>query len=354
MKAMTSAQRVRTALAGGTPDRVPIMELFIDSKVIDSICPGMSYEDFIDYADMDVVSCLTMAQDPRTLDWVDREKRIWRDKWGALQRLTEEVVSVVVPPARIRSEADLDDYTPPDPAGAAVVGDVRRLAKRFKDKRAIAVVGEAVFAPVQYLRAGLEPVCYDLFDRPGLIRKLVRIAVDYHVELYRILLAEGADIVLLGDDYAYKSGPLISPAHFKEFFVPGLTTVVREIKAAGGYVIKHTDGDIWKLLDILRATGVDMLGPLEPAYMDLREVRRACDEAVGVMGNVDVDLLSRGSPDQVRGATMDLLRTVSPAGRHIISSGNSISSSVRGENLMEMIKTTREMGRYPIDVAALG
>ena len=350
---MTSAQRVLAVLSGQTPDRVPVMELFIDPKVIESIRPGMSTEDFADFADLDVVTCLTMAEDPASLRWVDEANRIWRDKWGALQRMTDEVISVVAPPARIEAEADLASYRPPEAGSASVIEQVRRLVERFKGRRAIAVVGEAVFAPAQYLRAGLEALCYDLFDRPELVHKLMGIGVDYHVELYRRLIAEGAEIVVLGDDYAYKSGPLISPAHFRQFILPGLRTVVREIKAAGGYVIKHTDGDIRKLLDMLFSTGIDMLGPLEPAYMDLEEVRRRSGGSVGVMGNVDVDLLSCGTAEQVRQATMELLRRVSPGGRHILSSGNSISSSVRGENLMTMLRTVQQFGRYPIDVPAL-
>ena len=324
------------------------MELFIDQKVIDSICPGLSYEDFSDYADMDIVTCLTMADPPESIHWVDRKKGVWRDKWGALQVLTGEVISLVAPPALIDSEADLARYEPPDPAAAPVVGWTKKLVKRFKGRRAIAIVGEDCFAASQYLRAGLENLMLDYVLRPELVHKLAQIAVDYHVELYRRLLAEGAEIVVLGDDYAGKSGTFMSPAHFATFILPGLSTVVRAIKDAGGYCIKHTDGNIWKILDMLVSTGLDMLGPLEPAYMDLAEVRRHSGCRVGVVGNVDVDLLSSGCPDEVRQETRRLIEHVSPLGGHILSSGNSISSSVRGENFIAMLETARCCGRYPI------
>ncbi len=45
---MTSAERVFAALEGGTPDRAPVAEMFIDPKVIDTICPGMGYDDFVE------------------------------------------------------------------------------------------------------------------------------------------------------------------------------------------------------------------------------------------------------------------------------------------------------------------
>lgn len=345
---MTSTERVLTTLRGKIPDRVPVAEMFIDLKVIDSICPGMSYEDFVDHADIDIVTCLTMAQDPTTTNWVDREKGLWRDKWGALQHLTGNVISTVEPPARIETDEDLAAYVPPDPLAAPVVGRARKLVKRFKGQRAVAVVGESSFAPSQYLRAGLANLMFDYALRPEFVRKLARIGVDYHIELYRKLIAEGVEVVFLGDDFAGKIGPFMSPAHFEEYILPAEKTVIRAIHDAGAYCIKHTDGDIWKLMDMLIAAGVDMLGPLESAYMDLDQVRKHSGGKVGVMGNIDVDLLSRGTVEEVQAATRELIQRVSPLGGHILSSGNSICCSVKGENYMAMLETVRAYGRYPI------
>ena len=83
---MNSRDRVFKTLRGEIPDCVPVMEMFIDPKVIDSICPNMSYEDFIDYADMDVVTCLTMADKSENINWVDKRKDLWQDKWGRYSR----------------------------------------------------------------------------------------------------------------------------------------------------------------------------------------------------------------------------------------------------------------------------
>ena len=345
MTEMTSRERVIAVLKSQVPDRVPVMEILIDQKVINSICPGMSYEDFMDYADMDAVTCWTMADAPEDTNWVDRPKGLWRDKWGALQQVTEEIISLVMPPARIEDEADLACYDPPDPSRAPVLKYAKQLVKRFKGKRAIVVVGEDCFAHAQYLRAGLANLMIDFALRPDFVQKLVRIGVDYHVELYRKLIAEGVEIILMGDDYAGNQGTFMSPKHFEKFILPGLGTIVQAVKDAGGFTIKHTDGDIWKIMDLLISTGIDVLGPLEPAYMRLDEVRRYSRARVGVMGNLDVDLLSRGTVEEVREATKELLRRMSPLGGHILSSGNSISSSVRGENFMAMLETAHAFGK---------
>jgi hypothetical protein len=82
---------------------------------------------------MDVVTCLTMADNPLAIRWVDKSKGIWRDKWGAILHLTEETISTVIPPAIIESESDLAKYNPPDSAKAAVLKDATRLVNRFKE-----------------------------------------------------------------------------------------------------------------------------------------------------------------------------------------------------------------------------
>jgi uroporphyrinogen decarboxylase len=346
---VTSSERVLATLRGKTPDRVPLFELFIDRKVIESIRPGSTYEDFAEWAGLDVVTCLAMVEDAADMDWVDRGKGTWRDRWGGLQGFTGEVLSVPLEPARIACEEDLESYVPPDPLKNRVIERARALVKRFHGKKAVCAVGEDVFAVSQYLRAGLAGLMEDYILRPELARRLARIGMEYHVELYRALVAEGVEIIALGDDYAGKTGTMMSPAHFEQFILPGLATIVKDIKARGACCIKHTDGDIWGILDSIVSTGVDALGPLEGPYMQLDEVRRR--SRVGVVGNVDVDLLSRGSVEQVVAATREQLARVSPLGRHLLGSGNSISSSVRGENFMAMVRTVQEEGAVPAAVA---
>jgi uroporphyrinogen decarboxylase len=344
---MNSFERIFASLKGKVPDRVPNFELFIDKVVIDSIKPGLSYEDFVEYADLDVVTCLAMTESPDRMDWIDREKGFWRDKWGCVQGYTGETMSVPMGPPRITCLEDLATYVPPDPLKNEVIETLRGLVRRFKGKKAVCVVGEDVFAVPQYLRAGLEELMVDFALNPELAKKLANIGREYHIELYRKLIDEGADLIALGDDYAWKAGPMMSPSHFEEFVLPGLTDVVREIHRNGAYCVKHTDGDLWKLMDMIVSTGVDMVGPLESPYMDL-EVMRKRYPGTGVIGNVNVDLLIRGSADEVRAETRRLLRTVSVHGKHWMASANSISSWVKGENFMAMIDEANRNGSYPI------
>jgi uroporphyrinogen decarboxylase len=340
---MNAYERVMAALSGRKSGQVPYAEMFIDPKVIDKIKPGMDYADFIDWADIDIATCLTMAEPAAKMNWIDREKGLWRDKWGAVQINDGDVISTIQGPPVISCLQDLESYEPPDPEKASVLETAAALLERFKGERAVAVVGEAVFAPMQYLRAGFQNFVFDFYDQPELVHAMAEIVSDYHAKLYRILIKMGVDIVFLGDDYSASSGPMVSPEQIREFFLPGLKKVVKAIKDEGGYCIKHTDGDIYKIIPILKEAGVDMLGPLEAPYMNLAEVRDQYD--VGVMGNINIDLLARGSREEIVAESRKLLEKTAAGGRFIFSSGNSISSAVTPENFMAMITTVKEFNQ---------
>ena len=155
---------------------------------------------------------------------------------------------------------------------------------------------------------------------------------------------------MLGDEYAWRRGPVMSPAQFREFVYPYLEELVQHIHECGAYVVKHSDGNLWPLLDMIVDTGIDGINPLEPiADMDIGEVKAAYGERVCVIGNIDCgDLLCRGSTDQVRAAVKECMAKASPGGGHILSSSNSVQSGANPDNVAAMAEACREYGRYPI------
>jgi len=323
--------------------------MWIDPKIVRAIVPdARDANDLVEHLDLDMVTVLTMIYEPDEVEWVDRAQGIFRDKWGALQHLTQEAIPVPMLPPRIETEADLARYTPPDAATSPVIEKVRRLRARFPDK-ALAVVGESGWAPAAFMRGGIENLLMDLALRPQFAKDLMGIGAAYYAELLPLAIAAGADVVFLGDDYSDKTGPMMSPAMFEEIILPNDAAVVDAIKGAGAFCIKHTDGDIRKIMDWLVGTGLDALGPLEDVPgMELDKIFERYPGRLAVMGNMSVDLLSRGTVEEVVAATKRLLREVSAKGPHIMSSGNTIASSVRPENYLAMVRTTQACGRYPI------
>jgi len=340
---MTSRERIVEVLEHRRPDRVPVAEMWIDPGVARALVPGArDGNDVVDHLDLDMVTALTMVYAEDTLAWEDEEKRIFRDRWGALQRLGEDAIGVPTLPARIETPGDLARYPPPDPRQSPVIDQVRLLRAQYPD-RAVAVVGESGWAPAVYLRGGLENLMLDFGLRPDFARDLMRIGAAYYTELYPLVVEAGADVVFLGDDYSDKNGPLVSPAQWQEIVLPADVQVIAAIRSAGAYCIKHTDGNIQKLIERLVDAGPACLGPLEDVPgMALDAILERFHGRLTVMGNISVDLLSRGTEEEVADATRRLLAEVSTVGPHILSSGNTICASVKPHNYLAMLQAARE------------
>ena len=352
---MNSGERIAAVLEHRLPDRVPLAELWIDTGVVRAIKPDGDWNDLVEHLGMDMVTVPTMIYEEHEVEWVDRQKRVFRDKWGALQICPREGVPVPAKPPRIETEEDLASYKPPDPADSPVIEKIRNLKQKYPNgEKAVCCVGESGWAPAVYLRGGLENLLLDFGMRPGFVKDLMKIGTEYYRELFKLVVAAGADVVLLGDDYSDKNGPMMSPRQFDELILPSDAAVVAAVKKAGAYCIKHTDGDIRKIMDQLVGTGLDCLGPLEPVPgMELAPILQRYGGKIAVMGNLSVDLLSRGSEEDVIRETKRTLATVSAQGPHIMSSANTIASSVKPENFLAMVNTTKQFGRYPIDVEKL-
>jgi uroporphyrinogen decarboxylase len=322
------------------------MELSIDWKVIRGL-DCASYFELIERFDLDAVSVnqviYLLGLRPLLLSF----KKTYTDVWGVRRRITTELLPYACSHP-IRNIEDLREFRAPDPRKDPALKAVRKVVKHFKGRRAVMLVGRAVFAASWYL-CGMQRLLESYLLEPDFAKKLGQMVVEYNRELHRLAIAEGADLIVLGDDYAHKTGTIMSPDQFREFILPDFGSAVENIKSCGAYCVKHTDGNIWALLDDIVDTGIDGIGPLEPGVgMDLAEVKRAVSGRVCVVGNVDVDLLCRGSGEQVRQTTRTLIQTVSPGGGHILSSGNSITSAVQPENFRIMVESAREHGRYPI------
>lgn len=345
---MNSLEIVKIALElKGEPDRVPIVEFVIDPKVIKSACPqAKDAGDFSEIMGLDSVGCGAKFNKVR-----DNSDGTYVDEWGVTYKMGPEVVSHPIK-GPVQTMDDLEHYTPPDPDAPHRLGILPDLVKRFKGKKAIIFHHRAAFMWSAYLN-GIDNLLMNFLLHPEFVRALLEKVVRVNEKIVRNAIRAGADIIVLGDDYASNNGPLMSPHVFREFILPMLKRAVDAIHEEGGYVIKHSDGNIWSLLDMIVDTGIDGINPMEPvAGMDIGEVKRKYGKRVCLVGNIDCGrLLSRGSIEEVESAVKECILNASPGGGHIISSSNSIHSSVKPENYIAMINAVKKYGGYPISIS---
>ena len=190
---------------------------------------------------------------------------------------------------------------------------------------------------------GFEAFSMALYENPELVEtvnnrlgELVLSMFEYFAE------SDAVDVLWYSDDIAYASGLLVSPAALRKYFFPWLKRIGDLAKNSGKPFMYHTDGVLWDVFDEIIACGVDAIHPIEPKAMDIAEVKKRVGDRLCLMGHVDVDLLSRGSVDEVRAQVRHNIEVAGYNGGYCAGSGNSIPEYVRFENYMAMINAARE------------
>jgi uroporphyrinogen decarboxylase len=167
------------------------------------------------------------------------------------------------------------------------------------------------------------------------------------IETCKRLLGAGAEIVFMCADYCFNDGPFLSPRMFAEFVTPYLTQLVQGIQAAGGYAIKHTDGDLMPILDQIVSSGIDGLHSLDPmAGVDIAEVKRLYGDRICLFGNVNCALVQAGTFEQIEESARYCLQHGGvETGGYVFTTSNCIFKGVPLENYECMLRVREEFCR---------
>jgi len=187
-----------------------------------------------------------------------------------------------------------------------------------------------------YMEVGLEQFCYYLADCEGvIIEQLERNTASACRWAAALPDDDPFETVFIGEDIAFKTGPMVSPAWLEKHYFHRLKRVVDAIHARGKKVMFHSDGNLNAIMDGLAATGIDALNPIEVgAGMDLADLHRRYPDLV-FAGGIDVsNLLPFGTPAEVRDAAVKAIEDTE--GKILVGSSTEVTDCVPLENFLAM------------------
>jgi len=359
---MNGKERILTALAVQTPDRVPLYIHGINEAPIigigrhltDGLPEPRQFHEMTDAQKMKLVDTLFLIHEAFGVDGIttfeigherELDDKHVMDDWGITYRRSPHGLPVAKGHP-LKDAADLDGYTVPEPDRAHLL--LLDLARdRFKGNRALFWLMRGVFVRSWRL-IGMENYMIKLYQDPLLIERVAEMVTQYNLKQLDMLADAGLDVLVVEDDIANTNALLISPAHFKRFVNPYNRRLVDRAHALGLKVVRHSDGNLWAILDTLIAAGYDGLNPLEPqAGMDLGKVKDACGDQICLLGNIDcMHLLPEGTPAQVDEAVRQAMGEAAGGGGYILCSSNSLHPGVNPENCIAMFQATKKYGRY--------
>ena len=338
--------RFMTAVRGGTPDRVPAWEVHVDTEIKELFLgrPIRTLRDEVDFwinAGYDYVFVSTKGQpipDQMSEELVTHQQ-------GQTMHLHQRAVGGQ---GRVTNWQEFEAY-PWITAAEVDYSIIDGLRSLLPDGMlAVANVGP-LYSGVWRLM-GLEACSFALMELPELIEAIFDRVGGLLVDILETCAQkEWVGALSLGDDIAYDKGLMTSPAVFRHYALPYFRRIGALARRYGKPLVYHSDGNVLPVIeDLIEDVGISALHPIESKAMDIGQMKRDYGSRVALMGNVDVDLLSRGTPDMVIAETKQLLHDIAPGGGYLLGSGNSVTYYVPLENYRAMLATLRQFGFYPI------
>ena len=360
---INSRERFLTALNCEQPDRVPVWEMYMNGssivRVHDLLNPDadtiQSRQDLTGQEGEDVMAMYCDIVEQLDLDGsslgisvglVPEGEKAARDKFGTLHELSDlgEPYPLEGP---IESEADLEGFDMAAMLEEEDFAQVSYIRDRLGSDRAHVVQIPDPYKISWRLRGGMEPLLMEYATSPRLIHGLKRIATDYCLVAMDMAADLGVDVIVMPGDLAGEENLIMSPAHYREFIKPYQAEIVQHAHDRGLKIIKHSDGNMWPILDDLIEIGFDGFHPVQPQSMDIGEVKQHLAGKACVLGNIDCrELLVYGTEAEVEASVEETIEAAAPGGGYIICSSNSIHPSCKPENFIALTRAAHRFGSY--------
>lgn len=353
--AMTSQERVRTAIARKVPDRVPVMDGPWSATVRrwerEGLPEGRSPADHFGYE----IHVIGFDQSPRFPVRVIEENEEYvlettaeggRRRNHRDRSTTPEVVDCAVkrpedwPAIRERLAPDLKRI---DWASAW------RGYQAAREKGLYVCCGAACGYDLLQAYVASEHLLGYMATDPGFVKEMVDVMSDLIVASLDMMWREGFrfDGLWVYNDMGYRNASLFSPAMYREIILPADRKRNDWCHAHGLQTILHSCGCVKGLVPSLIDAGFDCLQPLEvKAGMDLRELKPAHGDRIAFFGGINTMLMEQDDDALIEEEIRTKFAAAKPGGGYLYHSDHSIPKDVSFRKYSFVMDCVRRHGTY--------
>lgn len=167
----------------------------------------------------------------------------------------------------------------------------------------------------------LSYACAALMEKPETVEALVRKTTEFYcICLERVLTRVSVDYASFYEPIAANTGPVISPAMFKRFAIPGYRKVndLLEKHQVPLRFLCTTGGDLSSLLPSLIDAGINgfWISNIQSAGMEYRQLRREFGPEIALIGGIDATALAEDER-AVRTAVQETVPPLLAKGRYL-------------------------------------
>ncbi len=232
--------------------------------------------------------------------------------------------------------------------------DFSAMPAILREARKTHAVQCGYMAPFYYhnLLRGIEQSLLDPLEDPEfatvLIGKISDFFLAYHRKMFEV--CEGLiDVTQVTDDLGSQTGPLISPALYREFYKPHHKKMIQLAREFGIRVMHHDDGSCLVFLPDLVEMGIDILNPVQwncPG-MDTRELKAEFGAKLCFHGGVENQkILPFGTPEDVRAEVRHCIDTLASDNTgYIVCSCHAMQPITPIENILALYDEAHRYGK---------
>jgi hypothetical protein len=348
-------ERLITTMKGGIADRVPFYEILLEGRNVEALLgrdvgttmaasrgatadalynPPMEAEDFAEICQLTGMDCMTLES-----LWTPLK---YRDDKGVLHNIND---------SRINGWDELEKCIKPSweldfKPRRDVIRKYVKVAR--ENNLGVAYCMGAIFQTSYFFLCDFNEFLLKFHTDRKFVETLLDICTEYYLEISRIAIEEGIDVLFMADDIAFKSGTFVQPDSFKELWLPRAKKMIQLGRDAGIPVMFHSCGNLTDIMDdIIMELEVDVLNPIEPYSMDIYDIKARYGEKLTLSGNIDIaGPLAFGSPEEVREEVRRHMEKLKPGGRYIMSTNHSVMDDIPPENFRAMLDAGLEFGVY--------
>lgn len=356
---MSPKERFLTALHGGQPDRVPCYDFLFSVELFNTLIGNVD-EDY-SYNAEDALKCakilgldgLWIPFGGLVDNYANRiSKDIYIDEWGTKYKKDKSSWPIDSPiEYPIITRNDLINYIPPEPFDSKRLEEFRKAVKINNNEIALLAGLNGPLTTATFLM-GLENVCINLYDDPLLVEEIFAMSNKFWIEAGKLMVKEGADAIIFGEDLGYATNLFASPKHLRKHLFPYIKELVTTFTSMGIPVIMHSDGKLHDVFEDIVQFGINGYHPSErKANMSLKWAKENFGNKICLFGNVDSSkTLPFGTLEEVEKETIECLKDAAEGGGYIIGSDHSLHDGIPMENIFKMFETIKKYGTYPLQV----
>lgn len=243
----------------------------------------------------------------------------------------------------IRNWNEFETYSWPDPA-ALDPYMIEYLYRRIPDDMGVYAQGwGGIFEWANFIM-GFEEFSVALYDQPDLIEAMFEKIADIVVRHCHATLDVGKALAFtVGDDMGYNSGLMVNPEVLRKYVFPGHKKMAALCHERGIPYLLHSCGDLSSIMEeLVSEVGIDGKHSFQDNVIPVEKFHATWGQRISVLGGADMDLLARGTEEDVRRRTKYLLERIGGSGSWCLGTGNTVANYIPLRNYLAMLDEGRK------------